>query len=96
VETCALAKRALDPGGAAMELGDVLDDAQAEAGAAQFPGACLVHGEEPLEDSFARLGGMPGPSPSTQRSSSPFALVAETRTHSTPYLIPFSTRLFSA
>ncbi|SVB74658.1 uncharacterized protein METZ01_LOCUS227512, partial [marine metagenome] len=30
-----MAKRAFDPGGAAVELGDMLDDAQAEAGAAQ-------------------------------------------------------------
>ena len=60
VETCALAKRAFDPGGAAVELGDVLDDAQAEAGAAQFPGACLVHAEEPFKNPIARLGGDAG------------------------------------
>ncbi|SVB92099.1 uncharacterized protein METZ01_LOCUS244953, partial [marine metagenome] len=56
VEACALAKRALDPGGAAMELRDVFDDAQAETGASQFPGACLVHAEEPFKNPIAHLG----------------------------------------
>ena len=60
METCALAKRAFDSGGAAVELGDVFDDAQAEAGATQFPGACLVHAEEAFKNPIARLGGDAG------------------------------------
>ena len=56
METCALAKFAFDPGGATVELGDMLDDAQAEAGASLFPGACLIHAEEPFKNPIADLG----------------------------------------
>ncbi len=53
VEAGALAKRALDTSGAAVELGDMLDDAEAKAGAPEFPGARLVHAEESFKDSIA-------------------------------------------
>ena len=35
---------------AAVELHDMLDNREAEPGAAQFPGTALIHAIEPLED----------------------------------------------
>lgn len=50
-EGAALAQCALDGHIAAMDLGDVLDDGQAQAGPAQLPAAALVDDVKPLKES---------------------------------------------
>ena len=60
VELGAVAEFALGPDAAAVGLDDVLDDGEAEAGAAGFTGAGLVHTVESLEDAVEVLGGDAG------------------------------------
>ena len=53
--------RAVDGHAAAVRLGDVLDDRQAEARAAEVAAAGLVDAVEPLEEPRQVLARMPGP-----------------------------------
>src|SRR5262245_18535758 len=53
----ALAEGARDGEGAAVGLDDVLDDGEAEAGAAELARACLVDAEEALRETRQVLGG---------------------------------------
>src|ERR1039458_259308 len=60
VEGCAGAEFAFGPDAAAVGQDDVLDDGQAEAGAAGLAGACFVDAVEALEDAIEVLGGDAG------------------------------------
>ena len=60
VELRAVAEFALSPEAATVSLEDVLDDGEAEAGAAGFAGAGLVNAVKPLEDAMEVFRGDAG------------------------------------
>ena len=94
----ALAHRALQRQGAAVELDDVFDDGQPQAGAAVLAGAALVHPVEPLKDAALGLRGMPMPVSDTAMTACPSR--TETAVWTVPpgslYLMPLPTRLSSS
>ena len=60
VEVSAVAQFAFGPDASAVGLDDVLDDGQAQAGAAGLAGAGFVNAVEALEDAVEVLGGDAG------------------------------------